>query len=63
MTNISGAYLQLSARPSKRVIRSESPEEEEEPVKRKTAAGKQKEIDVSMVCRQGRMDITYLLES
>ncbi|KAJ9097557.1 hypothetical protein QFC19_006731 [Naganishia cerealis] len=38
----------LSARNSKRVIRSESPEEEEEPVERNTAAGKQKEVQVSM---------------
>ncbi|KAJ9123188.1 hypothetical protein QFC22_001381 [Naganishia vaughanmartiniae] len=38
----------LSARSSKRVIRSQSPEEEEEPIKRKTVAGKQKEVQVTM---------------
>ncbi|KAJ9107567.1 hypothetical protein QFC21_001026 [Naganishia friedmannii] len=38
----------LSARSSKRVIRSESPEEEEEPAKRKTVAGKQKVVQDSM---------------
>ncbi|KAJ9124491.1 hypothetical protein QFC24_003282 [Naganishia onofrii] len=45
--NSNSNYLTLSARSSKRVIRSESPEEEE-PVKRTTEAGKQKEVDVSM---------------